>query len=93
MGSCASRLKAEMVSPHSHTQRSGSGDMLGPRRPEPYISKTQSQSQGNGAPLRRKETESGIPGLTYDHAGRPVWREENATRADGVEVEHRERMS
>lgn len=31
----------------------------------------QYDSGSNGAPLRR-ETESGIPGLTYDQAGRPV---------------------
>jgi len=27
---------------------------------------------GDGATLQRYETPSGIPGLTYDHAGRPV---------------------
>jgi hypothetical protein len=53
--------------------RSGNWDGLAPQRPDPYVPKERQveEDQGNGAPLR-KETQSGIPGLTYDHAGRPV---------------------
>ncbi|CZT03431.1 uncharacterized protein RAG0_10184 [Rhynchosporium agropyri] len=93
MGSCMTRLKAEMVPP---PPRSGNWQSCGPQRTEAYVpdEKNQvmyrhktAQSIGNGAPLHRKETESGVPGLTYDHAGRPVWREENAVR-----IEHRENV-
>jgi len=74
MGGCLTRLKAEMAPP---PPRSGNWDMMGPQRPDPYVAKkVQSQGNGNGNgignPLERKETPSGIPGLTYDHAGRPV---------------------
>ncbi|KAH6712524.1 hypothetical protein BKA61DRAFT_86285 [Leptodontidium sp. MPI-SDFR-AT-0119] len=93
MGSCLTRMKAEMVPP---PPRAGNWQSCGPQRADTYIPseeqqemyrKQTSQSTGNGAPLGRKETESGVPGLTYDHAGRPVWREENAVR-----VEHKENM-
>jgi len=30
-----------------------------------------------GAPIMRVETETTIPGLSYDQAGRPVWRDPN----------------
>lgn len=63
------RMKAEMVSP---PPRSGNWEDLAPRRPDPYVPKEKRQTEeGSGAPLR-KETESGIPGLTYDQSGRPV---------------------
>ncbi|KAK0125726.1 hypothetical protein ONS95_000274 [Cadophora gregata] len=93
MGSCMTRMKAEMVPP---PPRAGNWQSCAPQRPETCIPgemqqvmyrKTTAQSSGNGSPLDRKETESGIPGLTYDQAGRPVWREENAVR-----VEHKENM-
>ena len=66
-------MEAEMKAP---PPRSGNWDGLAPQRPEQYVPhKKQRQAKleddGNGAPLR-KETQSGIPGLTYDHAGRPV---------------------
>jgi len=73
------RMKAEMVPP---PPRAGNWQSCGPQRPETYIpeesqqamyrKKTGQSCSGNGAPLGRKETESGVPGLTYDHAGRPV---------------------
>jgi hypothetical protein len=71
-------MEAEMKTP---PPRSGNWEGLGPQRPEPYAphkerEKQQSQmkevNEGNGVPLR-KETQSGIPGLTYDQAGRPVY--------------------
>ncbi len=62
--------------------RSGNWEGFAPRRPEACVSRDPSQKfqnqqisqtkSGNGSVLMRKETESGIPGLTYDHAGRPV---------------------
>ncbi|KUJ19248.1 uncharacterized protein LY89DRAFT_731656 [Mollisia scopiformis] len=87
MGSCMTRLKAEMVAPPSN---SGNWEGLAPQRPQAYAPREPRQRQQmekdtNGVLLGRRETASGIPGLTYDHAGRPVWREENAIR-----VEHRE---
>ena len=36
---------------------------------------------GNGAPILRTETGTTIPGLSYDQAGRPVWRDPH--RASG----------
>ncbi|KAN0095558.1 hypothetical protein V8E51_016269 [Hyaloscypha variabilis] len=75
-------------------QNNGNWNSLSPQRPETYVPHQQQKvqrvrvpSNANGAQMRRMETESGIPGLTYDHAGRPVWREENAVKA---ETEHRE---
>jgi len=66
------RLKAEMQAPPTHRRDPWNGV---PRGPEPYDLSSQGvrrkESDGNGAPLRR-ETQSGIPGLTYDQAGRPV---------------------
>merc|ERR1711939_887499 len=76
MGSCMTRMKAEMVPP---PPRAGNWQSCGPQRPETYIPEESQQA------MYRKKTGSGVPGLTYDHAGRPVWREENAVR-----VEHRE---
>ncbi|TVY30140.1 hypothetical protein LHYA1_G001098 [Lachnellula hyalina] len=106
MGSCTSRLRAELVAPPPR----GNTKILYPQRPEPYLTRkevqkqshAQSQSQssprnengnqsGNGAKLVRRETPSGIPGLTYDHAGRPVWREEIAHRSRSrIRIEHQE---
>lgn len=51
-----------------------------PQHPEQYRSPTQQQREirkpstqsTNGSPITRFETPSGIPGLTYDQAGRPV---------------------
>lgn len=75
MGGCATRMKREMEAP---PPRSANWEGLSPQRPVQYIpdekprSGKENESNGsNGAPLRR-ETESGIPGLTYDQAGRPV---------------------
>jgi len=68
MGSCATRLKAEMRAP---PPRAANWQYLSPQRPEQQMPHTEAEDAGNGAPLRR-ETESGIPGLTYDQAGRPV---------------------
>ncbi|KAL2064401.1 hypothetical protein VTL71DRAFT_4895 [Oculimacula yallundae] len=89
MGSCMTRLKAEMVPPPS---RAGNWQSCGPQRMETYVPDETQQAMyrkktADGSQLQRKETESGVPGLTYDHAGRPVWREENAVR-----VEHKENM-
>ena len=75
MGACVSHLKKEMVSPPA---RSGNWEGLAPQRLEAHAPrekshKLQSQSHaGNGSALERRETPSGISGLTYDHAGRPV---------------------
>ena len=65
------RLKAEMTTP---PVRSGNREGLSPGRPEPYIPKRRQESRSVLHPqaLERKETPSGIPGLTYDQAGRPV---------------------
>ncbi|PMD55066.1 uncharacterized protein K444DRAFT_617508 [Hyaloscypha bicolor E] len=74
-------------------QNNGNWNSLSPQRPDAYAPKPRQQVQkvrvpGTiGAQLGRIETPSGIPGLTFDHAGRPVWREENAVKA---ETEHRE---
>jgi len=76
MGSCVSHLKKEMAAP---PQNNGNWNSLSPQRPETYVPHQQQKvqrvrvpSNANGAQMRRMETESGIPGLTYDHAGRPV---------------------
>ena len=73
MGSCLTRLNAEMQAP---PPRSQNWDCLNPQRPTVYGPKQMQQREGprtvNSAPLRRMETPSGIPGLTYDAAGRPV---------------------
>jgi len=72
MGSCLTRLSAEMKAP---PPRSSNWDSLSPQRPTAYVPEKQQKqrSLGNGEPLGRMETPSGIPGLTYDAAGRPVW--------------------
>jgi hypothetical protein len=77
MGSCMTRLKKEMVAPPSN---SGNWEGLAPQRPqydytprERPRQQQQTEKGSNGAPLGRRETPSGIPGLTYDHAGRPVY--------------------
>ncbi|TVY58736.1 hypothetical protein LCER1_G002038 [Lachnellula cervina] len=110
MGSCTSRLRAELVAPPS---QGGNTKILYPQRPDPYLTRKErneiqslqasqrtnqnrkrsenGNGNGNGAKLERKETPSGIPGLTYDHAGRPVWRQEIANRSRSrIQIEHRE---
>lgn len=70
MGNCMTRLKKEMEAP-PQSRRTPSVKTIpqdGSRREQKY--------SNSGAPLRR-ETASGIPGLTYDQAGRPVWRDPN----------------
>jgi hypothetical protein len=65
------RLKAEMEVPPQDMSWNGHA----PRRVEANAANVQRRKQefdSNGAPLRR-ETQSGIPGLTYDQAGRPVY--------------------
>lgn len=76
MGSCMTRLKKEMVAPPPH---SGNWEGLAPQRPQySYTQRERSRERqqmvkaANGVPLGRRETPSGIPGLTYDYAGRPV---------------------
>jgi len=82
------RLKAEMqVPPQAEMNWNGHGS----RREEAAIRVVQRRKQefdANGAPLRR-ETQSGIPGLTYDQAGRPVWRDPNLNW-DKSRIEHHE---
>ncbi|TVY43689.1 hypothetical protein LOCC1_G004648 [Lachnellula occidentalis] len=81
MGGCTSRLRAEMVAPPQRDD----AKIFYPQRPEPYLTRAERQilaqkqaaqrnenRAGSGAKLERKETPSGILGLTYDHAGRPV---------------------
>ena len=76
MGGCLTRLQAEMQTPPA---RDGNWKGLSPQRPEACVPRVYKEKREkdcgncncNGAPLRR-ETQSGIPGLTYDHAGRPV---------------------
>lgn len=71
MGNCMTRLKREMVPPPCN---SGNWEGFAPQRPHYETPKPQRQQmeKSNGAPLGRRETPSGIPGLTYDQAGRPV---------------------
>ncbi|CZR61422.1 uncharacterized protein PAC_11318 [Phialocephala subalpina] len=71
MGSCMTRLEREMVNPPPN---SGNWESLSPQRPEAYVPRQRHQMEKvpSGAPLGRRETPSGVPGLTYDHAGRPV---------------------
>jgi len=76
MGNCMTRLEAELeTSPNYHPQQYGYNSRkqmrkdvgLAYERREKFVQ----EYNANGAPLRR-ETQSGIPGLTYDQAGRPV---------------------
>lgn len=70
MGGCISHIKKEMRAPPA---RPGNWEGLNPQRPEPYVPRrNQTEMQNDGSPIQRKETPSGIQGLTYDHAGRPV---------------------
>ncbi|TVY93203.1 hypothetical protein LAWI1_G003270 [Lachnellula willkommii] len=106
MGSCTSRLRAELAAPPPRKNTK----ILYPQRPDPYLTRKEIQSlqsqssqnqqssqrtnengNGKGAKSERKETPSGIPGLTYDHAGRPVWRQEIANRSRSrIHFEHQE---
>lgn len=82
MGNCLARLEAEMVSP---PPISGNWKDLGPRKAilrSPHHaqarrrcrreSRTCRHEEGNRLLLARRETSSGIDGLTFDYAGRPV---------------------
>ena len=70
MGGCISHLEKEMRAPPA---RPGNWKGLGPQRPEPYVPRSgQREMQTDEGVVQRKETPSGIPGLTYDQAGRPV---------------------
>ncbi|PMD18346.1 hypothetical protein NA56DRAFT_251884 [Hyaloscypha hepaticicola] len=74
MGSCLTHLKKEMTAPPHNT---GNWNSLNPQWPEAYVPTNTQRvkvhvSGANRAHLGRVETESGIPGLTYDQAGRPV---------------------
>lgn len=67
MGCCMTRLDREMEAPPQNMRR-------GHRRRVESIARSTEQKQQydtNSVPLRR-ETASGIPGLSYDQAGRPV---------------------
>jgi hypothetical protein len=59
------RLKAEMEAPPPYKRE------LQPETVSSSVLRRKQEFDGNGAPLGR-ETASGIPGLTYDQAGRPV---------------------
>ncbi|KAF7901513.1 hypothetical protein EAF00_003734 [Botryotinia globosa] len=85
MGSCLTRLEAEMVSPPPIP---GNWKDLGPRkailRSSRHAkarrrcrreSRIYRHEEGNRLLLARRETSSGIEGLTFDYAGRPVWRD------------------
>lgn len=83
MGNCLIRLKAEMVSP---PPKSGNWETLGPRKVSLIDSQNTQRrrisekgwrgaeegEKRNRLPLGRRETPSGIEGLTFDYAGRPV---------------------
>ena len=70
MGGCVSHLKKEMLAPPA---QSGNWEGLNPQRPDPYVPRQKrTEMQNDGGPIQRKETPSGIPGLTYDQGGRPV---------------------
>ncbi|KAF7926792.1 uncharacterized protein EAE98_006177 [Botrytis deweyae] len=85
MGNCLTRLEAEMVSPPPIP---GNWKDLGPRKailrsPQHAQarrrcrreSRSNRHEEGNRLLLARRETSSGIDGLTFDYAGRPVWRD------------------
>jgi hypothetical protein len=66
------RLKAEMT---TQPARPGNWEGFAPQRPEPYVHK-ESLERGrvtDPQALERKETPTGIPGLTYDQKGCPVY--------------------
>jgi hypothetical protein len=70
MGGCVSRMKKEMQAP---PVQPGNWEGLEPQRPEPYVPRSnRREMKTDGGPIQRKETPSGMPGLTYDQAGRPV---------------------
>ncbi|ESZ92237.1 hypothetical protein SBOR_7363 [Sclerotinia borealis F-4128] len=93
MGNCLVRLQAEMLSPPPN---SGNWENLGPRKVLLVNSQhahMRSKSgngmggsaeceKGMGVPLGRRETPSGIEGLTFDYAGRPVWRDPKSKTID-----------
>jgi hypothetical protein len=67
-----SHIKKEMQTP---PPRSGNWEGLAPQRFEPYEHVQKSnrrQKQSDGGPIKRSETPSGIEGLSFDQAGRPV---------------------
>jgi hypothetical protein len=83
MGNCLTHLRKEMQAPPA---RPGNWEGLSPQHPDVHSPSPKRDVQAErdqlkqyeinsdnkiGVPLR-KETESGIPGLTYDQAGRPV---------------------
>ncbi|KAJ8060805.1 hypothetical protein OCU04_009889 [Sclerotinia nivalis] len=86
MGNCFTRLEAEMVAPPPVP---GNWENLGPRKAiimssqHTHISTRsgrggsgdEGHKNGNRFQLGRRETPSGIEGLTFDCAGRPVWRD------------------
>ncbi|ATZ52214.1 hypothetical protein BCIN_07g07040 [Botrytis cinerea B05.10] len=85
MGNCITRLETEMVAP---PPISGNWKDFGPRkaisRSPQHIQarrrcrregRRDKHEEGNSLLLARKETSSGIEGLTFDYAGRPVWRD------------------
>ncbi|TEY61286.1 hypothetical protein BOTCAL_0171g00100 [Botryotinia calthae] len=85
MGNCITRLEAEMVAP---PPISGNWQDLGPRKaisrsPQHVHARKRCRrggrrdrhEEGNSLLLARRETSSGIEGLTFDYAGRPVWRD------------------
>lgn len=75
MGGCGSRLRSELTTPASYSNHNSNNRILSPRRPDPYTArKVKSVEEGGVCEegLKRMETPSGIPGLTYDVKGRPV---------------------
>ncbi|KAI9640141.1 hypothetical protein NHQ30_011543 [Ciborinia camelliae] len=87
MGNCLTRLKAEMLAPPPNP---GNWESFGPRKdvligPEHTQIRRRSgrggswsetlNERGNVVPFGRRETPSGIQGLSFDYAGRPVWRD------------------
>ncbi|APA14446.1 hypothetical protein sscle_13g092160 [Sclerotinia sclerotiorum 1980 UF-70] len=82
MRNCLTRLEAEMLAPPPVP---GNWEYLGPRKAITMSSqgmkirrrrKRESEDErhrnGNHFQLGRRETSSGIEGLTFDYAGRPV---------------------
>jgi len=85
-----SHIKKEMQAP---PPRSGNWEGLAPQRFYPYVpSKTRQKQREHGeGQMRRLETPSGIEGLTFDQAGRPVWRDPRLafhSKGEVPQVEH-----
>ncbi|KAF5874048.1 uncharacterized protein Bfra_004054 [Botrytis fragariae] len=97
MGNCLTRLEAEMVSPPPIP---GNWKDLGPRKAilrSPQHAQARRRfrresgsdryEEGSRLLLARREKSSGIEGLTFDYAGRPVWRDPRLQMHDSDDSE------